>query len=255
MQVILTEGQFKQLIQEEVIEEGIIDSLLGFTDPNEIVKKIVYAILSGTINSTAVSKIINKLGQSNQAVAEAGEENIIDRIRSVLVNLMQNNSLRGTNSNYSNSPNFQEKVEAVREYMAIAAKNQNFNPDNIQISPEKMVEACNKTGFDLPLLIAQAHLESCFGLTPRARRTNSVFSVGSYDSGKNAYIYATQNDSIEPYIRLVQNNYLGNRTIDDMLQPGAFVNGQNKRYATSKDYEKKVASIRNRIISKYPILA
>jgi flagellum-specific peptidoglycan hydrolase FlgJ len=152
-------------------------------------------------------------------------------------------------------PNLQEKVNAVNEYMATAAKNQKFDPRTIQLSAEAMVDACNKNNFDLPLLMAQAHLESCFGLTSRARRTNSVFSVGSYDNGKNAATYPTQNDSIVPYITLMKNNYLGNRSVDDLLRPGCFVNSQNMRYATDKSYENKVKSIRNRIISKYPILA
>ena len=101
---------------------------------------------------------------------------------------------------------------------------------------------------------AQAHLESCFGITSRARKTNSVWSVGSYDNGKNVCTYNTQDDSIIPYIKLMQNNYLNGKDVDDILKPGGFVNNKGMRYASDPKYESKVKSIRNRILQKYPEL-
>ena len=109
--------------------------------------------------------------------------------------------------------------------------------------------------FDLPLLMAQAHMESCFGLTKRARETNSVFSIGLYDNGKNAATYPTQNASIRPYIKIVQNDYLRDRSIEDMLSPGNFTNKNNHRYASEKNYESNINSVRNRIINMFPILS
>ena len=272
MKVIVTEEQLRKVVFEEQFnsfcgllegeEKGnarkIVERLFGEKKPETIYNTLANQLRKGTISIVAVPMILGMLLGGNIERSGVREkitqklENVWEKIKSgdnMLSAEMKNDALGMVD------PNFQEKVEALKEYMAIAAKNQSFNPDNIQISPEKMIEACNKTGFDLPLLIAQAHLESCFGLTPRARRTNSVFSVGSYDSGKNACTYPTQDDSIEPYISLMQNNYIGDRSVDDILKPGAFVNGQNKRYATDKNYERKVANIRNRIISKYPILS
>ena len=256
MKVILTEEQLRQVIQEEVIEENLITSLLGLGDPGKIIKKIVIALLLGTITFAAVPKIIGRLGQSNPAVEQVGEENFIEKIKNMFTKL-KDKEQQVTNKMKDDAidPNLQEKVEALRAYMEMAAKNQKYNPEAIQISPEAMINACNQTNFDLPLLIAQAHLESCFGLTPRARRTNSVFSVGSYDNGKNAVTYKTQDDCILPYINLMKNNYLVDKSVNDILQPGAFVNTKNMRYASDKNYEGKVRSIRNKIISKYPILA
>lgn len=256
MKVILTEGQLKQIIQEEVVEEGLISSLLGLNNMNSIAKKIVIALLAGTITFAAVPMILNRVGQNNPAVENADQSGLLGKIKSLWENL-KNKDSQVTNKMKEDAvdPNFKEKVEALTAYMETAAKNQKYDPKAIRITPEAMIKACNQTNFDLPLLIAQAHLESCFGLTPRARRTNSVFSVGSYDSGKNAATYASQDACILPYINLMKDNYLKDRSVDDLLKPGSFVNGQNMRYASDKSYENKVKSIRNRIISKYPILA
>ena len=54
MKVIITEGQLRQIVQEEVVEEGLISSLLGLNDTNSIAKKIVIALLAGTITFSAV---------------------------------------------------------------------------------------------------------------------------------------------------------------------------------------------------------
>jgi flagellum-specific peptidoglycan hydrolase FlgJ len=256
MKVILTEEQLKEVIREQVVEENFISSLLGQRSMNGIVKQIVIALLAGTISLASVPLILGRLEQSNPAIENTDQGGLLAKIKAVYEKI-RNKEAKITDQMKTDATdsNFAEKVKALKSYMEMAAKNQNYDPETIQISPEAMIEACNQTGFDLPLLIAQAHLESCFGLTPRARRTNSVFSVGSYDNGKNAATYATQNDCILPYIRLIQGKYLNDKTVDDILKPGAFVNGLNKRYATDTSYERKVKSIRNKIISKYPILA
>ena len=157
----------------------------------------------------------------------------------------------------SNQPDstFIQRVNAVKKYMKAAAENQGYNPEDIKLSPEAMVLAADENDFDLPFLLAQAHLESCFGLTPRARKTNSVFSVGCYDNGKNVCKYSTQDDSIVPYINLIKNDYLvDGKTIENLLQKGKFVNAINKRYASDPYYEGKVKNIRNRIVSRFPEL-
>lgn len=260
MKLILTESQLNQLIQEEVNEANLLRSLLGLNSLKGIVSKLVLALLLGTIGFTALPKIVGQLAQTNPAVENVDQNRLIDKIKSIFANI-KNKEAQVTDKMKTDAfenttdPNFAEKVEALTAYMETAAKNQKYDPRSILITPEAMINACNQTNFDLPLLIAQAHLESCFGLTPRARRTNSVFSVGSYDNGKNAATYSSQDACILPYINLMKNNYLMNRTVDDLLKPGAFVNGQNMRYASDKSYENKVKSIRNRIISKYPILA
>ena len=256
MKVILTENQFNRLIKEEVNETKFIDSLLGVNDPNKFVKRIVLGLLLGTIALGSLPGILNTVAKNNPAIENVDQSKLFEKIKNIFTNV-KNKEAQVTDKMKEDAvdPNFKEKVEALTAYMETAAKNQKYDPKAILITPEAMIKACNQTNFDLPLLIAQAHLESCFGLTPRARRTNSVFSVGSYDSGKNAATYASQDACILPYINLMKNNYLKDRSVDDLLKPGAFVNGENMRYASDKSYENKVKSIRNRIISKYPILA
>ena len=256
MKIVLTEEQMKMLIREEINEENLIQSLLGKASKSAIGKDILAALVAGIISFSSVPFILTRLAKENPTVESIATNSFLDKLEKAWDKVKDKESqiTSKMQSDASTSPGFQEKVDALRRYMEISAKNQNYNPKDILISPEAMIKACEQTGFDLPLLIAQAHLESCFGLTPRARRTNSVFSVGSYDNGKDAVTYPTQDDSILPYIKLVQNNYLPNKTVEDLLEPGGFVNTKNLRYASDKSYENKVKIIRNRIKTKYPVL-
>lgn len=247
MKVILTESQLR-LIKEDALIELMRESLMEDTSIGKMVEKLKAAVVAGAISLPLAIVTINKLPVS-------------DFQKECLRNQIEN--IRGGENGYNTislekartDSVFNKKVEAVKKYMAYAAENVNFNPENIKISPEKIVASCDETGFDLPLLMAQAHMESCFGLTPRAQKTNSVFSIGSYDNGKNASIYSTQDDSIAPYIKIVQNDYLRDRSIEDMLSPGNFTNKNNHRYASEKNYESNINSIRNRIIRMFPILS
>jgi len=152
--------------------------------------------------------------------------------------------------------NFQDKVDAVYEYIKYALENQHYDINNLRLSPEQLVLASIENDFDLPMMMAQAHQESCFGMTPRARRTNSVFSVGSWDDGTDKCTYETQDDSIQPYIDLLKKSYMVNgKTELDLLKPKAFVNFRGHRYAGDPNYESRVKNIRNRIIKMFPVLA
>lgn len=148
-----------------------------------------------------------------------------------------------------------EKVLAVKDFMHKSAKNQGYSIDKITLTPEAIVTACESENFDIPFVMAAAKLESCFGLSERAVKTNSVFAVGCYDNGKDYSFYDTQDECIVPYIQLLKNQYLGeNKTILDILKPGCFVNFCGRRYASNVNYERQMASIRNSIIKSYPIL-
>jgi flagellum-specific peptidoglycan hydrolase FlgJ len=233
MKLVLTEQQYNKLKEYYLVESYIGSINESFSLPM-LWKKYKHLIMVG-ISTAAIIASINAL------------------------NINQNDKLKLldlVNTEMKQDTNFNQKVEAVKNYMATAAKNQGFNPEDIQLTPEEMINACNETGFDLPLLMAQAHLESCFGLTKRAQKTNSVFSVGCWDNGQNKKTYSTQNSSIRPYIQLLQNNYLqqGKKTLDDILKPNGFVNHQGNRYASDTKYESKLNSIRNRILKNYPIL-
>ena len=150
---------------------------------------------------------------------------------------------------------FADKVKAVDGYIEYALSNKKYSRNSTKLKAETLVMASMENNFDLPFLMAAAHQESCFGATPRARRTNSVFSVGSYDNGKNYNVYSDPNESVEDYIRLINENYLVNgKELTDLLVHGNFKNGAGKRYAQDAKYEAKIKSLRNSIIRKYPEL-
>ena len=185
MKLVLTEQQYNNLKEYYLVESYIGSINESFSLPM-LWKKYKHLIMVG-ISTAAIIASINALNINQN-----------DKVK--LLDLV--------NTAMKQDTNFNQKVEAVKNYMATAAKNQGFNPENIKLTPEEMVNACNETGFDLPLLMAQAHLESCFGLTKRAQKTNSVFSVGCWDDGQNRNTYPTHDASIRPYNQLLQDNYL-----------------------------------------------
>ena len=231
MKVILTETQICYL---SLLEEGkMLDNLKS---------KIKKLLLSGM----AVASIIATIN-----TLDVGED-----IKNSLINFV---SAENKNEELKLSPEEQLKLErrirACESYMLYALKNLNYSPESTKLDPEALVKIAYKYNFDLPFLMAAAHLESCFGATPRARKTNSVFSVGSYDNGKNVVTYSHPNESIEPYIKLLISDYLINgKTINDLMKPGKFVNKNGHRFASNKKYEQQLRQIRNRIIKKYPEL-
>lgn len=150
----------------------------------------------------------------------------------------------------------EKKVNACKEYMEWSMKNQGYDYSTSKLSPEAIVIACEENEFSIAFTLAIANLESCFGQTPRAKKTNSVFSVGSFDNGKNKCTYSTQDESIDPFIKLIKKDYLlnGEKTINDLLSDGNFVNLNGHRYARISNYESQVKSIMKRITKMHPVL-
>lgn len=87
MKVILTEEQFNQLIQEEVIEEGLISSLLGLNDPNKFVRRIVLALLLGTITIGSLPGIIRTVSQRNPAIENVSQDKLYNKIKGIWQNM------------------------------------------------------------------------------------------------------------------------------------------------------------------------
>ena len=229
--IIITESQLR-LISESLNVEMILEEASEDGDRTNILRTVKRLLYAGFATSVILTAVMNL--------------NVSDAIKREAEEIIMSNQPDST---------FIQRVNAVKKYMKAAAENQGYNPEDIKLSPEAMVLAAEENDFDLPFLLAQAHLESCFGLTPRARKTNSVFSVGCYDNGKNVCKYSTQDDSIVPYINLIKNDYLvDGKTIENLLQKGKFVNAINKRYASDPYYEGKVKNIRNRIVSRFPEL-
>lgn len=241
--VILTESQIANIRQVEnavyVLEESLkasrkIDNL------KNTVKKLLYA----GVAATAIIAAINK-------------QDILQSDKDVLIQTVLNGGKSAEEIRLAAERDsiYNTKVKAVDEYMKYALDNQGFSEQSTRLNAETLVRACDSNGFDLPFVMAAAHLESCFGATRRAQLTNSVFSEGCWDNGKNKVRYSDPNESVYGYIDLLKRSYLVNgKTLKDLLIPGKFVNGLGKRYASDKNYERKLRNVRNRIISMYPEL-
>jgi flagellum-specific peptidoglycan hydrolase FlgJ len=120
------------------------------------------------------------------------------------------------------------------------------------IDSELMFDLCMKYGIDIRFVIAQGQIESHFATKGTAKKTKSVFNVGAYDGHsavrqtRNGFGFDNANDSIEPYLILLTNDYLVNgKTEYDMMQN--YVNYLNQRYASNPNYERMLKSVFNKI--------
>jgi len=116
-----------------------------------------------------------------------------------------------------------------------------------------LLNNCLKYDIDICFVLSQAEVESHFGTAGIARKTNSVFNVFAFDGhsynkiNKNGK-YRHPNDCVDPYMRLIKQDYLvGEKTEYDLLNN--YVNKNGKRYASSEDYEHilydKIVKIKN----------
>lgn len=228
MAAILETESVAQLLQESFVDSKNIDNL----------KRIIKGLLITGVAATSIITAINKTNLPNTDKEALLNAVMVDNQPSAVDTV------------------FMQKVEACKAYMEYALNNQGYTLESTELKPETLVRASMENSFDLPFLMAVAHQESCFGATPRAKRTNSVFSVGSYDNGKNVVTYSDPNESVYGYIDLLNSSYIVNgKSLFDLLKPGGFVNGIGKRYAKDKTYESKIKNVRNRILKKFPQLA
>ena len=137
----------------------------------------------------------------------------------------------------------ESKFSASREELAIVIEDyiKSAAPTAI-LDPLNLIDLCSKYNVDLVFVLAQGHVESHFGTRGTARCTNSVFNVGAFDGHsarrqiKNGYGYKHPDHSVEPYLKLLTNNYLNDKTEFDLLE--SFVNAEGQRYASNPKYEK-----------------
>lgn len=234
--IILTESQFNRLLSEETSIQVLYESFSLPMSFSNLKHKVKMAIIGGIALTTIISAIY-KLHIDNVKKQELIE------LAKIEAEQHRQDSI------------FDVKVDACRRYMEFALNNKGKTLNDTKLKPETLVKCAMESNFDLPFLIAAAHQESCFGVGPRAKRTNSIFSVGSYDDGRNLATYSDPNESVAPYIRLLKQHYLVNgKTLQDLLVPGQFVNDNGDRYASDKNYEKNITYLRNLIISKFPEL-
>lgn len=162
---------------------------------------------------------------------------------------------------YVDEPTSQEYEEAITKYnddrntLAVEVSNYiNSIAPTSEIDPFKFIDLCSEYEIDLIFAMAQGQLESHYATRGTAARTKSVFNVGAYDGHssdrqkRNGFGYDDPNDSIEPYLQLLKNDYLvNNKTVQDLMNN--YVNYLGMRYASNRKYESQMRSIYRRISS------
>ena len=119
------------------------------------------------------------------------------------------------------------------------------------------VNKCDEYNMDLFFVIAQAQVESSFATTGLGQKMNSAFNVKAYDGkgAKHMDKHSHPDESIEPYIKLLKNDYLYDvttgETKTEMDLMNNYVNFEGKRYATNPDYERMMLSTYKKLKSLY----
>jgi len=125
-----------------------------------------------------------------------------------------------------------------------------------KLNPEYVVLKCLEYDIDIIFVLAQALLESHFGTKGKAIKTNSVWNVGTYDNGKILYKYSHPNESVDPYLKLINEEYLvgfivsGDTIYKDLyylVQDRGYINYRGDRFASSQGYEKGLRNLMIRI--------
>ena len=149
-----------------------------------------------------------------------------------------------------------EEYENARNQLAIEVDNYISSvAPKANIDAFLMVDLCWQYGVDIRFVLAQGHIESHFATKGTAARTLSIFNVGAYDGHsasrqkRNGFGYSDPNDSIEPYLQLITNEYMvDGKTESDLMQN--YVNRLGMRYASNLRYEKMLRSVYKRISNR-----
>ena len=114
------------------------------------------------------------------------------------------------------------------------------------------VNKCDEYNMNLFFVIAQAQVESAFATKGLGQKMNSAFNVKAYDGKGSKYMdkYHHPDESIEPYIVLIKNDYMGDSKTEMDLMDN-YVNFEGKRYATNPDYEAMMLSTYKKLINRY----
>ena len=114
------------------------------------------------------------------------------------------------------------------------------------------VNKCDEYNMNLFFVIAQAQVESAFATKGLGQKMNSAFNVKAYDGKGSKYMdkYHHPDESIEPYIVLIKNDYMGDSKTEMDLMDN-YVNFEGKRYATNPDYEAMILSTYKKLIDRY----
>lgn len=145
------------------------------------------------------------------------------------------------------------KFEAARNVLAVEIHEYITSvAPRAEVDPYVLIDLCTEYDIDVAFVLAQGQIESHYATTGTARRTKSIFNVGAYDGHsaekqrRNGFGFDDPNDSIEPYLILLTNDYLvDGKTIDDLMTN--YVNYLGMRYASNRKYESQLRSVYNKI--------
>jgi hypothetical protein len=125
-----------------------------------------------------------------------------------------------------------------------------------KLSSDFLVSKCLEYDTDIIFVLSQALLESHFGTKGVAAKTNSVWNVGTYDNGKVLYKYDHPDQSVEPYLKLLNEKYLINVTssgdtiykdLGHLVQDRGYINYAGNRFASARGYENGMRKLMVRI--------
>ena len=257
MKLVITESQFNRLVACEglyesfatgnLLNEGRLRDDIKTSIRNALVAGATCASILAALHASGNLTPYEKEAAGKYATAAANELNKNDKSTNEYA--IYEKGLHDLK--------VKEMERCMQEKYLRLKGHKDYNAKDIVLSAEQLVTDCEETNYDIVLAAAQAWNESAWGTTPRARRSNSVFSVGAYDNGEDVVSYSHQNASVRPYINLMQNDYSmnGDTLTDIMSGKRQLVNQQGKRYASDVNYEKKLRATYNAIKKTYPILS
>ena len=148
-----------------------------------------------------------------------------------------------------------DAVLSYNEYKSRLVKEVNHYIDSVAptstLTGYAIVDLTEKYDLDIKFVLAQGQLESHFGTTGMAIKTNSVFNVGAYDGMKYDLInekfkYKHPDFSIEPYMQLLYKNYItGSKTELDLM--AKYVTKGGRRYSSNSNYEREMLALYKKI--------
>lgn len=147
----------------------------------------------------------------------------------------------------------QSKMNALREKMA-----EEINKYIQEVAPSSslrglhLLDDCHEADIDIVFVLAQGQIESHYGTTGLARKTNSVFNVYAYDGTEFEEIhekgkFSHPNKSVKPYLDLLSRRYLSSNVSEYDLMLN-FVDKDGNRYASDPNYEKKLLATYEKIL-------
>lgn len=137
-----------------------------------------------------------------------------------------------------------ELVDSIQNYI-------NKIAPSSDLSGLILLNECIEANVDVAFALAQGQKESHYGTRGLGAKTNNVFNVGAYDGHNYKQIhkihkYDHPNESVKPYLKLLNSKYLVNgKTEQDLLCSFVDING--KRYASYTKYEEELKNVINKI--------